>query len=195
MSIPVTTFRGLQFTKPKTQTFLVDVLNDIKSDKWKDRIAKCHVDLKHKDWLPVFTPTGTFNHRSIKGMEYYNGVICLDIDNVEDPVALKEKGKLLDWVHAMYITPSGKGLKVIVRTTAEPNVYKETEEKVANMWLEATDAPRDNRCKDIARIQYISYDPDLYYNPMSNIVEEAPPAPIVEKKKKKSDTIEFSDLK
>ena len=190
MSIPVTTFRGVRFTAPKEQTTLEVVLNDIKSDKWKDRIAKCHVDLKNKDWLPVFTPTGTFNHRSMKGMEVYNGIICLDIDDVEDPEFLKEKGKLLDWVHAMYITPSGKGLKVIVRTTAESIVYKETEEKVANMWLEATGAPRDNHCKDIARIQFISHDPLLYYNPMSNIVEEAPPAPIEEKKPRKKKVIE-----
>lgn len=195
MSIPVTTFRGVRFTTPKEQTTLEVVLNDIKTGKWKDKIAKCRIDLKNKDWLPVFTPTGTFSHRSIKGMDDYNGIICLDIDDVEDPEALKEKGKLLDWVHVMFITPSGKGLKVIVRTTAESIVYKETEEKVAAMWLEATGAPRDNHCKDIARIQYISHDPDLYYNPMSNIVEEAPPAPVVEKKKKKSDTIEFSDLK
>lgn len=173
MNIPVTTFRGLQFTKPKTQTFLIDVLNDIRSDKWKDRIVKCHVDIKHKDWLPVFTPTGTFNHRSIKGMEYYNGVICLDIDHVENPVELKEKGRLLPWVHSMYITPSGKGLKVIVKTTATPEVYKETEEKIALLWLAHTGAPRDNRCKDIARIQYISHDPDLYYNEQSEIVEHA----------------------
>ena len=178
MDIPVTTFRGLRFTKPKEQTTLESVLNDIKSDKWKDRIAKCQVDLKNKDWLPVFTPTGSFNHRSIAGMEHYNGVICLDIDHVEDPEALKEKGRLLPWVHSIYVTPSGKGLKVIVRTTASPEVYKETEEKVAAMWLESTGSPRDNRCKDIARIQFISHDPLLYYNPISNIVEAALPIEI-----------------
>lgn len=173
MDIHVTTFRGLRFTKPVKQTTLKEVLDDIKSDKWKDKIEKCRRDLKYKDWLPCFTPTGTFNHRSIKGMEIYNGVICLDVDHVEDPVVLKEKAKQLSWVHAAFITPSGKGLKVVVMTTAEPVDYKATEEKVASMWLEATGAPRDNHCKDIARIQYISHDPELYYNPLASIVENA----------------------
>jgi hypothetical protein len=186
----VTTFRGLKFTAPKEQTTLEVVLSDIKSHKWKDKIAKCRIDLKYKDWLPVFTPTGVFKHRSISGMIQYNGIICLDIDDVENPEELKQKGMLLDWVHAMYITPSGRGLKVIVRTTAEPNVYKETEDKVATMWFDATGYPRDNRCKDIARIQFISHDPLLYYNPMSNIVEEAPPAPepVAKKRKKEIST-------
>jgi hypothetical protein len=173
MSIPITTFRGLRFTAPKEQTTLEAVLMDIKSDKWKDKITKCHLDLKHKDWLPCFTPTGTFSHRSIKGMESYNGIICLDVDHVEDAASLKEKCKTLPWVHAAFITPSGKGLKVIVRTNATPDVYKVTEEKVASLFLDATGFSRDNHCKDIARIQFISHDADLYYNSLSSIIEKA----------------------
>lgn len=172
MTIPVTTFRGLRFTKPSSETTLEEVLSYIRSDKWKDKISKCREDLKYKDWLPVFTPTGIFHHRSIQGLSKYNGVICLDVDQVEDPVALKEKAKSLPWVHAAFITPSGHGLKVIVLTNATTYTYRFIEEKVAEAWLEATGSPRDNHCKDIARIQYISHDPDLYYNPGSTIFEE-----------------------
>ena len=169
--IPVTLFRGIRFTAPKEQTTLQKVLEDIKSDKWKDRVQKCRSDIKHKDWLPCFTPTGTFNHRSIKGMESYNGVVCLDIDHVDNPEDLKAESKKLPWVHAAFITPSGKGLKVIVLTNASPETYKATEEKVAAMFSEGAGFARDNRCKDIARIQFISHDPELYYNPESEIVE------------------------
>ena len=171
MEIHVTTFRGLRFTAPKEQTTLEKVLLDIKSDKWKDRVIKCHSDIKKKDWLPVFTPTGSFSHRSIKGLEQYNGIICLDIDHVENPELLKEEVKCLDWVHAAFITLSGKGLKVIVRTNATTHSYRAVEEKIALLFFEATNYSRDNHCKDIARIQFISYDPDLYYNPQSKILE------------------------
>lgn len=172
MDIPVTTFRGVRFTKPKEHTTLETVLDDIKSEKWKDRIEKCRKDLKHKDWLPVFTPTGSFSHRSIKGMDHYNGIICLDVDDVDDPVSLKDVVKTFDWVHVAYITPSGRGLKVMVRTNCTPESYKETEEMIAAKFEEATGFPRDNRCKDIARIQFVSYDPDLFYNPESSILEK-----------------------
>lgn len=172
MDIPVTLFRGLRFTAPKEQTTLKHVLDDIKSEKWKDRVEKCHLDIKHKDWLPCFTPTGSFNHRSIKGMESYNGVICLDIDHVENPEDLKSEAKKLPWVHAAFITPSGKGLKVMVLTNSTPETYKATEEKVAAMFRDEVNFVRDNRCKDIARIQFISYDPNLYYNPEPEIIEK-----------------------
>lgn len=177
-SIPVTMFRGLRFTTPKEHTTLDKVLEQISSDKWKDRVLKCHANLKSKDWLPAFTPTGTFSHRSLKGLDSYNGIICLDLDNTADqfgvsPEELKETCKELSWIHAAFITPSGKGLKVIVKTNASRETYKVTEELVADMFFIATDVARDNHCKDIARIQFISYDPALYYNPDSDIIEHA----------------------
>ena len=37
-------------------------------------------------------------------------------------------------------------------------------------FFEDTGFMRDNHCKDIARIQFLSYDPDLYYNENSEFI-------------------------
>ena len=160
----ITFFKGLRSTKPAGNPELKDILMDIKSDKYKEQVEKCHTDLKYKDYLPCFTPTGVFNHRSIAGLESYNGIICLDIDHVEDPEFLKKRVAALNYVHAAFITPSGKGLKVIIKTNATTETYKSVEAKVAEYFLTDCGAVRDNRCKDIARIQFVSHDPNLYYN-------------------------------
>jgi hypothetical protein len=160
----ITFFKGLRNTKPEGNPTLLDVLSDIKSGKWSKETQLCREDITKKDKLPCFTPTGIFNHRSIKGMESYNGIICLDIDGVANPEDLKERCKNLHWVKAAFVTPSGRGLKVIVQTQATTETYKQTEELVAEAFLEATGVARDNRCKDIARIQFVSYDPDTYIN-------------------------------
>ena len=162
--IEVTTFKGLRYTSPIEVTTLEKVLDDIKSDKWKSQIEKCHIDITKKDFLPCFTPTGIFNHRSIAGLEKYNGIICLDIDHVENPSSLKDKIIIFNWVHAAYITPSGHGLKVIIKTNANVENYKIVEALIAERFKKATGFDRDNRCKDIARIQFISHDPNLIYN-------------------------------
>ncbi len=168
----VTTFKGRTSTQPETQTTLADVLEGIKSDKWKSKILKCRQDLKHKDWLPAFTPTGQFNYRSIAGLEHYNGVICLDIDNIYDPEGVKECAKSLPWVHACFVTASGRGLKVIIITTATTENYTSYEESFASYWANTLKMPpRDKHCHDIARIQYISWDPNLYYNPDSTVFD------------------------
>lgn len=161
----VTFFKGLKNTKPDSNRDLSEILNDIQSGKWKTAVLACREDISKKNKLPCFTPTGIFNHRSIKGLENYNGIICLDIDGVADPEELKERCKSIHWVVAAFITPSGKGLKVIVNTHCNVENYKQAEEAVAESFLEATGVARDNRCKDIARIQFVSYDENLYYNP------------------------------
>jgi hypothetical protein len=40
--------------------------------------------------------------------------------------------------------------------------------QVATAFQEATGFMRDNHCKDIARIQFVSHDPEIYINEKSN---------------------------
>lgn len=170
-----TRFKSLRNTKPEQVVSLTDVLTEIASDKYKSQIEaiRSHENPSKsplKDKLPVFTPTGIFNYRSLAGLEDYNGLMCLDIDNVEDPISLKEKCKKLNYVYAAFITPSGKGLKVMIKSPATSENYREIEAKVAEAFSHDTGAIRDNHCKDIARIQFVSYDPELYLNENSTII-------------------------
>jgi hypothetical protein len=74
----------------------------------------------------------------------------------------------------MYITPSGDGMKVFVHTHATTETYKEIEEQVAGKFFAITGTRRDPRCKDIARIHYISYDPEIWVNPSPETFEHEP---------------------
>lgn len=170
-----TRFKSLRNTKPEQVVSLIDVLTEIISDKYKSQIEEIRSQEDPsksplKDKLPVFTPTGVFNYRSLAGLEEYNGLMCLDIDNLEDPISLKEKCKKLNYVYAAFITPSGKGLKVMIKSPATSENYREIEAKVAEAFSHDTGAIRDNHAKDIARIQFVSYDPDLYINENSTII-------------------------
>ena len=170
-----TRFKSLRNTKPEQVVSLTDVLTEIASDKYKSQIEAIRSQENPsksplKDKLPVFTPTGIFNYRSLAGLEEYNGLMCLDIDHVEDPISLKEKCKNLNYVYAAFITPSGKGLKVMIKSPATSENYREIELKVAEIFSLDTGAIRDNHCKDLARIQFVSYDPELYINENSTII-------------------------
>ena len=165
-NIIVSRFLNLWNTKPTENSSIIDIISEIKTEKYKKIIENINGDTKSplKKNLPLFTPTGIFSHRSIQGQDSYNGIICLDIDKVDDPILLKEKCKSIPWVFATYITPSYKGLKVIVKTDATKETYKDVEIKVATEFQKQTGYLRDNHCKDIARLQYLSYDPDAYIN-------------------------------
>jgi hypothetical protein len=71
-----TRFKSLRNTKPEVVVSLTDVLTEIASEKYKsqiEEIRKFENPSKSplKDKLPVFTPTGVFNYRSLAGLEEY----------------------------------------------------------------------------------------------------------------------------
>ena len=151
-----TRFKSLRNTKPEQVVSLTDILSEIASDKYKLQIEAIRSQENPsksplKDKLPVFTPTGIFNYRSLAGLEEYNGLMCLDIDHVEDPISLKEKCKNLN-------------LKVMIKSPATSENYRQIELQVAEAFTNDTGAIRDNHAKDIARIQFVSYDPEIYIN-------------------------------
>ncbi len=158
---PVSTFSSIKTKEPDGCFPLGEILERIRSGFWKDEVLPCREDKELKTRLPVFTPTGIFGARGIAGMEKYNGLVCLDIDNVPDPVGLKETCTQIPWVCAAFVTPGGQGVKVIIPTEAHPENYRLVEEEVAQAFHALTGYERDRRCKDISRIQYVSYDPDL----------------------------------
>jgi hypothetical protein len=170
-----TRFKSLRNTKPEMVVPITEVLQEIASDKYQtiiEEIRQSENPSKNplKDKLPVFTPTGQFNYRSMAGLEEYNGLMCLDIDHIEDPESLKSKCKKLNYVYSAFVTPSGKGLKVLIKTNATSENYRDIELKVATAFQHDTGAIRDNHCKDIARIQFVSYDPELYINENSSLI-------------------------
>ena len=167
--IPVTRFSGLRSTKPKEITTLSVVLDEIKNGTYADKIHNVRKDLSKKQYLPVFTPTGQFSHRSIAGLEIYNGLVCLDVDHQKDPNDLINRCKNIPWVTSAFITPSGFGVKVLIQTDATQEDYKQVELEVSQQFEEFTGAKRDNHCKDIARIQFVSHDPDLFINENAEI--------------------------
>ena len=162
-------FKSIKTPKPTGFDSLYMILVEIKIGVYQKQIEEIRAQENPsksplKDRLPLFTPTGIFNYRSMAGLESYNGIICLDIDSVEDPESLKSVCKTISWVYSAFVTPSGKGLKVIVKTDATPETYKEVEISVSNKFAELTGFSRDNHCKDIARVQFVSYDPQIYIN-------------------------------
>jgi len=93
-----TRFKSLRNTKPETVTNLLSVLDEIQRGTYKtqvEEIRKAENPSKSplKDKLPVFTPTGVFNYRSMAGLEQYNGLIVLISMELQILKILKKNAK------------------------------------------------------------------------------------------------------
>ena len=169
----VSFYDSLKETGSNKTLKIEDLFHEIKTGKWKGLILDVKSNLTLKKTLPCFTPTGTFSYRNSEGISIYSGLICLDIDNVENLTSIIPILKTTKWIWAIFTSPSGKGLKIFVLTQSIITNYKKLEEEIALAFHSLTGLMRDERAKDISRVHFISYDPDLYINPEPIYFENA----------------------
>lgn len=117
--------------------------------------------------LPVITWQGVFNPRENKGVQSLSGLMCIDIDHCSDKELELYKPPLISepWCVAVFLSPSGDGLKVIVQTdnydiAAYHNCYCQLEE----YFLVNYGVKPDKNCEPISQGCFASYDPEIYVN-------------------------------
>ena len=153
------------------------VLECIKKGSWKKKIdpirqAFENDELKQanslKMALPAFTPSGTFNERRRKeNIESYSGLLHLDYDKVENVEILKKSIIEIPYTYSAFISPSGIGLKVIVNTDALLKNHTEAFNALRTYYDGIVGFESDGAVKDVTRLCFVSYDPNLYLNESS----------------------------
>jgi hypothetical protein len=169
----ITIFQNIQDT---STPFFVDVnliFKRIKEGKSLELIKKIRNTKDKtkrnelKKGLPAICFSGEFNKRKDASLVKHSGLICLDFDNFDTASSLSKKRKeLQEDKHSMavFTSPSGNGLKVIVKIPGDEDNHR-------NYFLSLEDYYDceyfDTTCKNISRVCYESYDPDIYVNPKS----------------------------
>jgi len=131
---------------------------------------------KLKKGLPSICFSGKFSRREDKAILEHSGLICLDFDGFVDEASmfdLKDTLSQDNYTFACFISPSGDGLKLLVKIPPNPEMHIKY-----FLSLEAYyNSPNwDRSCKNISRVCYESYDPDIYVNEFSflwdTVIEE-----------------------
>lgn len=122
-----------------------------------------------KKQLPAICFSGTFNKRTDASLIQHSGFICLDFDGYEKSKDLlhdKENLSKNKYVFSVFISPSGNGLKVIVKIPADAenhtNYFNSLEKYFNSPYFDKTS-------KNLSRVCYESYDPLLHINENSSI--------------------------
>ena len=167
----ITVFANIQETQNPFFKEIKEVLNDIKNgtneiyikkvrnEKDKDKRNKLKTNLKSICF------SGEFSQRSAKNCIKHSGFACLDFDDVSEPSVLRDSLQDNEYIYSAFISPSGNGVKAIFKIPAEINNHKKYYEAIC----ETFDTELDTKTKDICRVCYESYDPDLFINEDSKI--------------------------
>ena len=122
------------------------------NDKEKRNIAKSK--------LVSVCFSGEFSRRAAKNIINHSGFACLDFDDVDDAVCLRDSLQDNEYIYSAFISPSGNGVKALVKVPKDIANYKKYYEAIC----ETFDSKLDTKTKDISRVCYESYDPDLFIN-------------------------------
>ena len=130
----------------------LDIINQLRALPDHDQER----ELKKK--LPLICWSGTFLKRTDNDCIKHSGLICLDFDDESFDTIMQKK----EFIYAAFISPTGTGVKVLVRI---PEIIKDH----GDYYLSLADYfgldSIDEKCKNISRGCYLSYDPNLYHNP------------------------------
>jgi len=164
------------------------ILEHIRIGKYKSRILALRELIRQgktdeyndaKRSLPAFTPSGLFEGgRKIEFLKEYSGLIILDIDKLAREQICSTRSSVEDIpnTHACFISPSGHGLKILVKVFSRPVHHKVVFNQVKSFYeghLKISDqscqVKIDPSGKDITRLCFVSWDEQLYLNPSSVI--------------------------
>ncbi len=159
-----------------------------------------------KRQLPYFS-FGSFqgNYHSTKNFMSIQFTV-FDADNINDPAdlaALRQKVETDHEILMSFASPTGKGLKFVIRldrAITDPNEYKDFYIAMKREFNNRYGIKLDDSTKDCTRATFFSYDPEIYVNPgctpVAVIIPEDPidtdeihvETPAAEPKKKKHKT-------
>jgi hypothetical protein len=171
MNYRVSYFKGTFDSIELKSMDIFTVLEEIKNEKHKGLIANIRLltdkternELK-KSSLPMITFSGTFSTRNKSQLKKSSGLAMMDyddIDKLDDLIELVNKDK---FTFASFVSPSGNGLKVLVKIppVANDEVYKEYYLELQRHFDKY--AKTDDSTKDISRGTYLSIDKNLFIN-------------------------------
>lgn len=175
MSNKVTIFKSIKETSTPFHREVLIILERIKDGASKELVKKIRTEKRKlernelKKQLPAICFSGTFSKRNDNSIIEHSGLICLDFDGYERSKELlqdKENLKKDKFVYSVFISPSGNGLKVLVKIPNDPdnhtNYFNSLEKHFNSPYYDKTS-------KNISRVCYESYDPLIYINENSSV--------------------------
>jgi hypothetical protein len=125
-----------------------------------------------KKQLPAVTISGLFEGgRNEKSLKKHSGFIQIDIDKITSLNENMEKLKNDPYSYAVFLSPSGNGIKIIVPISKDKNLHKKTFEQLQTYYSDKYNIAIDKQCKDIPRLMYLSWDEHIYVNQNASIFE------------------------
>ncbi|MDJ1470833.1 VapE domain-containing protein [Xanthocytophaga flava] len=176
------------YAKTGQEYSLNTFLENIKNGTWKKAVQKVRnstnedIQKKLKEKLPAVTISGLFKGgKSDSDLQKHSNFLAIDLDyvtNVEKVKAFLEEDP---YTYAVFTSCRGKGLCIVVKI--EGKKHKLAFDGLTQYYFQLYSQIVDPSGRNVSRLRFVSYDPDLFLNEESKVFKQYP-----EKEKKRPDT-------
>jgi len=163
----VTIFKNIKVTKEPFHIPVEVIFSRIKNGNSRSIIEKIRFENDKKErnnlkmQLPSICFSGIFLSRSNDKCEKHSGLVAIDFDHLGDQIEIVKKRMINDpYTLSCFVSPSGDGLKVIVKIPAKILTHADSCRALVDYY---SNDKLDN-FEDVARVCYESFDPDIYIN-------------------------------
>src|SRR5882724_12351115 len=136
-----------------------------------EKRAKRAIDLLKKQ-IPGVLWSGQFSQRANDKLVSHSGLLCADLDSVNGELsAVREKLSDSPHLWTLFKSPSGDGLKAVFRVPADIAKHAGSFRAVEQHVKQLTGVQIDQACRDVARLCFLSYDPELIHKANAREIE------------------------
>ena len=120
--------------------------------------------------IPAVSWQGVFTYRDSESCTQHSGLVAIDIDHLP-PDEMTRYRELLTgnkFTHILFTSPRRNGLKVIIRIPPSIPDHKAHVAAIGEQYKKHAEKYYDHY-DDLCRLCFVSHDPNIYYNPDSEI--------------------------
>jgi hypothetical protein len=168
--MPISHYKNIHDSQD-TDIELASFLEGVQSGKWQDIVfdvrnapTKEIKDLKKKS-APLVTISGSFSARKDDALRQHSNFIAIDIDNLEDAQATKERIGADPYLYACFLSIGGNGLCLIIKMDGTRHL--DAFNGIAAYLYNEYQLIVDQSGKNVSRARFVSYDPFMLLNTKS----------------------------
>jgi hypothetical protein len=145
-------------------------LDAIKNGTWQDVVLDVRNGKAKKDDAPVVTVSGVFKgDKTANSLIEHSGFICIDVDDKDQIGAINKESIAADpYTYALHESISGNGGFVVI-VKIDPAKHLDAFLGLEKYYFLNYNIVIDTSCKNVNRLRYVSYDPEIYINEKAKI--------------------------
>lgn len=178
----ISVFENVWSKFPYTNISIDEVARIISSDQLKKQTISLQEILSNsgskteafkalKNKLPMVTFAGEFSKRNRSSLTKYSELIVIDIDDLSENQIHEFKDQITSFkdVVLLFISPSGKGLKVVHKLKVDNDIqlvdfHRSAFEALKVRYKQTLGIEIDQSGKDLPRACFLCFDVDVYFN-------------------------------